>query len=73
MEEELYDDKSVPSPYINQDGTTNWDKINKHYKDTYCGGMMEREEIITFIEGLEYYLKCMQEDLDRVKKEISKM
>ena len=33
---------------------------------------MEKEEIVTFIEGLEYYLKCMQEDLNRLKKELEK-
>lgn len=31
---------------------------------------MEDEEIISFVEGIEYYLKRIQEDLERIKKEI---
>lgn len=33
---------------------------------------MKKEEIIAFIEGLEYHLKCLQEDLDRLRKELEK-
>ena len=28
---------------------------------------MEKEEIISFIEGLEYHLQRIQEDIDRIK------
>jgi len=33
---------------------------------------MEDEEIIAFVEGIEYHLKRIQEDLDRLKKELKK-
>lgn len=33
---------------------------------------MENEEIIAFINGLEYRLKMFQEDLDRMREELER-
>jgi hypothetical protein len=32
---------------------------------------MDNEEMKAFVAGLEYYLKQMQESIDRIKKELS--
>ena len=31
---------------------------------------MEKEEIISFLEGLEYHLQRIQEDIDRIKENV---
>jgi len=33
---------------------------------------MKDEELIAFLEGLEYHLKRLQEDINRLKKELRK-
>ena len=44
---------------------------NSHYGFEKEIGL-NKEELIDFVEGLQYYINRLQEDLDRLKKELKK-